>query len=288
MPIVTPRKIMLATDLTPVGDRAFDRAVQLAQQWDAELVVCHVIEASSMKPWGAERRVHNANTELERLVRASPLAGKLVHHIIIGDPAELVLQHARETGCDFIVTGPAHGRVLGEKLFGSTAARIMRRAIQPVLSVRRRPEGPYRDVVAAVDFSDASLLAVRRGREMFPECRLTAVHAYRVAPDWSGRDAEKTLDIVESEERKRVLAAARLEMEDFLSALGDASRSIETELMEGSADAMLADIIEKRWPDLVVTGTHGHAGRREGSIGSVAERLLTALGCDVLVVPAVA
>jgi nucleotide-binding universal stress UspA family protein len=292
MAIATPSKIMLATDLTPAGDRAFDRAVQLAQQWDAELIVCHVIESSSMRPWGAERRVHNANTELERLVRASPLTGKLLRHIIIGDPAELVLQHAREIGCDLIVTGPAHGRVLEEKLLGSTAARIVRRATQPVLSVRRRPEGVYRDVVAAVDFSDASLVAVRRGREMFPECKLTAVHAYRVSPDWSGANAEKSIDVIESEERERVAASAKRAMDDFLAALGDVSGSLGTELMEGSADAVFADLVEKQWPDLVVagtyglTGTNGRGGPQEGSIGSVAERLLTTLKCDVLVVPA--
>ena len=39
-----PRRVMLATDLTPACDRAFDRAVQLAQEWDAELIICHVIE----------------------------------------------------------------------------------------------------------------------------------------------------------------------------------------------------------------------------------------------------
>lgn len=45
-----PRKIMLATDLTPAGDRAFDRAVELAGQWDAELVVLHVVESSAARP----------------------------------------------------------------------------------------------------------------------------------------------------------------------------------------------------------------------------------------------
>jgi nucleotide-binding universal stress UspA family protein len=285
MATATPSKIMLATDLTPAGDRAFDRAVQLAQQWNAELIVCHVIESSAMRPWGAERRAQNANTELERLVRASPLTGKLRRHIIIGDPAELVLRHARDIGCDLIVTGPAHGQVLGEKLLGSTAARIVRWATQPVLSVRLRPQGAYRNVVAAVDFSDASLAAVRSSREMFPECNLTAVHAYGVAPNWGGANAEKSIDAIESEERERVSASAKREMADLLAALGDASASIDTELMEGSPDAVLAEFVEKQWPDLVVTGTHGRAGPQEGSIGSVAERLLTALKCDVLVVP---
>jgi hypothetical protein len=41
-----PHRIMLATDITPAGDRAFDRAVELAKEWDAELVVLHVVESN--------------------------------------------------------------------------------------------------------------------------------------------------------------------------------------------------------------------------------------------------
>ena len=51
-----PRSILLATDLTPVCDRAFDRAVQLAAEWDAELIACHVIKAISLRPGDLERR----------------------------------------------------------------------------------------------------------------------------------------------------------------------------------------------------------------------------------------
>jgi len=47
-----PQNIMLATDLTPASDRAFDRAVQLTAEWDARLTVCHVLEASSRWPMG--------------------------------------------------------------------------------------------------------------------------------------------------------------------------------------------------------------------------------------------
>jgi len=39
-----PRAILLATDLSSRCDRAFDRAVALARQWSAKLVVLTVIE----------------------------------------------------------------------------------------------------------------------------------------------------------------------------------------------------------------------------------------------------
>jgi hypothetical protein len=51
MTTTVPRRLMLATDLTPAGDRAFDRAVELASEWNAELVVLHVAEANSGRPW---------------------------------------------------------------------------------------------------------------------------------------------------------------------------------------------------------------------------------------------
>src|SRR6185295_17183678 len=103
-----PRSILLATDLTPACDRAFDRAVQLAAEWDAELIACHVIEAASLRPGDLERRVRHAEMELEGL--AHRLTTPVGRHIVVGDPAERTLEHAAALQCDFIVTGPAHGK----------------------------------------------------------------------------------------------------------------------------------------------------------------------------------
>ena len=280
-----PRKILLATDLTPAGDRAFDRAVELAQEWSAELVVLHVVESSAARPWGMDRRVRNAETEMERLVRSAKHARKIERHTIIGDPAERTLVHARDIGCDFVITGPAHGKIVGEKLLGSTAARIVRRAMTPVLAVRRRPEGPYRNIVSAVDFSDPSCRAFLSARALFPSARLTALHAYGVAPNWSGRNAERSIGDVEAEERERVIKRAERDMEDLTAAAGPGSSPIETAVMEGEPEAMVADYVGMNWPDLVVAGTHGRGAVEHDTIGSIAELLLMTLPCDVLAVP---
>jgi nucleotide-binding universal stress UspA family protein len=88
-----PNNILLATDLTPACDRALDRAVQLAIAWDAALTVCHVVEASSLRPWGVERRVKNAETEMQRLVARSrsSLKERLSCHVLVGDPPRVQL-----------------------------------------------------------------------------------------------------------------------------------------------------------------------------------------------------
>ncbi len=280
-----PHRIMLATDLTPAGDRAFDRAVELAKEWDAELVVLHVVESSAVRPWGIDQRMRNAGTEMDRLVRAAEQTCKIVRHTLVGDPADRTLAHARDIGCDFLITGPAHGKIVGEKLLGSTAARIVRRATVPVLAVRRRPEGPYRSIVSAVDFSNPSRSAFLGGRALFPSARFTALHAYHTAPNWSGRNAERSIDVVEAEERERVVKEAERDMDDLVAAAGTGTPNIETAIVEGEPEVVLADYVAKNWPDLVVAGTHGRSTVEQDTIGSVAERFLTTLPCDVLAIP---
>jgi nucleotide-binding universal stress UspA family protein len=280
-----PQKILLATDLTPAGDRAFDRAVQLASDWGAQLVVCHVIEASSLRPWGVEQRVRNAELEIERLVKGAPLAQEPSRHIVIGDPAERTIEHAEAIGCDFIVTGPAHGKIVGDKLLGSTAARIVRLARKPVLAVRRRVQGPYATVAVAVDFSEPSQQAYRCARSLFGKSQFMLVHAYAVAPDYSGGNADRPLDEVEAEEKARVLRMAEQDMTDLIGN-GRKEASIETLLEQGAPHAVLNAYVDKGWPDLVVAGMRGRSGAQQPLIGSVTDDLLKSLPCDVLAVPA--
>lgn len=285
MPDKLPKRIMLATDLTPAGDRAFDRAVQLAEQWHADLIVCHVIESSAARPWGMDRRVRNAEAELDRLLRTSRLTSKCSRHIVVGDPADRTIEHARAVDADFIVTGPAHGKIVGEKLLGSTAARIVRRSPCPVLAVRRRPEGSYRTIVSAVDFSDPSKAALVCGRALFPAAKLTALHAYKVEPNWSGPNADRTIDVVEAEARERAIKQAEADMNDLLASIRGDARGLEGVMEEGAPEVALIDFVDRTWPDLVIAGTHGRSDRHEDGIGSVAEVLLTTLPCDVLAVP---
>jgi nucleotide-binding universal stress UspA family protein len=281
-----PQNIMLATDLTPASDRAFDRAVQLATEWDAALTVCHVVEASSLRPWGIEHRIKIAETELERLLRGRDnlLKGKISSHIILGDPAERVIEHARAISSDFLITGPAHVKVIGDKLLGSTAARILRCARQPFLAVRRRAEDPYRKVTVGVDFSHASRDAYLCARTLLPQAEITLIHAYDVSPDWDGPNAVRSMDIVEAEEEARVIRRAQRDFEDLTADVDAADSEYKSILAKGNPETVFVSYVDEHWPDLVVTGTHGRTGVQEAMIGSVTERFLHVLSCDVLAV----
>jgi nucleotide-binding universal stress UspA family protein len=135
-----------------------------------------------------------------------------------------------------------------------------------------------------VDFSDASRHAYVYGRTLFPDAGFTLIHAYEVSPDWSGRNADRPIDIVEAEEKERVVGMAQQDMVDLAASNGSAGLQYQGVLEQGTPEAVLTGHVEKQWPDLVVTGTHGRTGPQQAAIGSVTERLLHVLPCDVLAV----
>ncbi|MHA6644465.1 universal stress protein [Mesorhizobium sp. A623] len=280
-----PRRLLLATDLTSACDRAFDRAVQLASAWRADLTICHVVASSSVRPLGVHRRIRNAEIELERLVRHSPSEQKIPRHIIVGDPAERIIKHARQIEVDLLFTGPAHSKILGENLLGSTAARIIRYVNLPVLAVRRRVDGPYATAAAGIDFSTGSQSALQTGMALFRSAQFTLVHAYQVTPDWGGQNADRSVDVIEAEEKERVIRAAEYELTEIIASASHANGGIGTFLQQGEPEAVLADYVDKHWPGLVIAGTHGRTGDQHAAIGSIAEQLLNSLPCDVLAVP---
>src|SRR5688572_30512216 len=71
VPASRPSRILLATDLTSRCDRALDRAVQLAREWDAQLHVLHAIESQPpAAPLGVDPQTYaRAHPDPEPAVR---------------------------------------------------------------------------------------------------------------------------------------------------------------------------------------------------------------------------
>lgn len=76
--------------------------------------------------------------EALKSARAKRDAAKVAYHfhIGVGDPAEVIVQYAKEKGVDQAVMG-THGRgQIGTALLGSVAGKVVQRAPVPVLLVK--------------------------------------------------------------------------------------------------------------------------------------------------------
>ena len=279
-----PTAILIATDLSARCDRALDRAVLLADAWQARLVVLHVIEDTTaleamLDPTPAsvtQDPIAAARRELIRDIGAVADTATLV--IERGRPADAIIRVAAREGCDLIVLGIARDEPFGRYSLGGTDDRLLRGSPAPLLIVKGRARRPYERIAIATDFSDSSRHALDAAFRLFPEQHLTLLHAYdppmeNLAPDPAvyRRDA-RTAAIAEAMEL--IAASARPE--------GRPAPGIFVE--HGDAAEVLRDYVDEGKADLVVLGTHGRSAIYEIFLGSTAKRILDHLPCDALVV----
>lgn len=284
-----PRSILLASDLGPRSDRAFERAIRLAREWQARLVVATVVEESAEEaramvlrdPPGWYRGEDPAHAAERHLLEDASARGVRVSlRVERGQVDECLLQVAREEDCGLVVTGVARHEALGRMVLGSTVDRLARRSPVPVLAVRGRAHAPYRRMVVASDWSPASGHAFRTAAELFPDAAVSVLHGFEVP--MSG-----LLDTARDEAIARIGDEAVTEGRAFIERCRPAGGAGSVSLVVERGDpATLLRLYAGQFPvDLAVVGARGRSALSEIMLGSVARRVLEESPVDTLVVP---
>lgn len=153
------KRILYATDLSENSVYAFGYAVDLANQYDAEITLLHVIDKTmqNSQMWldayidfeqvegSLQKRIADTTEEIKNRLKVfldkkvannSESADKVVAiEICHGFPADEILQKADDFHCDVIVMG-THGKgIVSRAFFGSVAKRVLRRVRKPVFII---------------------------------------------------------------------------------------------------------------------------------------------------------
>ena len=136
------RRILLATDLSLASEAATEKAIALALEHGASLVVISVVDPRRLRLPGGPfvRRLDQERAKAiagtQQVVARARTAGAVATFLVWdGDPAESIVAAAEAEGADMIVMG-SHGRGrLGRLVLGSTSARVADEATCPVIVV---------------------------------------------------------------------------------------------------------------------------------------------------------
>ncbi len=146
------KKILFATDFSEISEYAFDYAVSLAGKFNAKLIIIHVINEPVDLRGFYVPHISFDSIEREIALSAEKMMDKFCDRklasfrnyeklTVSGIPYEEILKKADEEQVDLIVMG-THGRAgIDHLLFGSTAERVVRKAICPVMTVRPLESG---------------------------------------------------------------------------------------------------------------------------------------------------
>jgi nucleotide-binding universal stress UspA family protein len=172
------RAVLLATDGSPSAVAGARVAFALAQKYHAVIHVVSVVDTRSAPipppldmalAMGDALAGSELHREQERSVRAE-LSGAIGDpldwpvRVRLGAPASAIVQEAQHVGAVLIIVGlRRHGRI-DRAVHDETALNVMRVASCPVLGAVAEMDGLPTRVLAAVDFSEGSLVAVRTAR----------------------------------------------------------------------------------------------------------------------------
>lgn len=162
---------------------------------------------------------------------------------------------------------------------GPVSKRIARKSQTDTLIVRRQPRVHYRKVIAAVDFSEQSRVAVEHSRSHFPDAELTLLYSLPTQFDPLLADAGLFEEEV-SASRVFRMRTANERMEEFSSRWGN---SVRTLVVDGPPISTIGETLRRRGSDLVVVANKGASSTRMVLLGTVAEGVAEEAPCDVLV-----
>jgi universal stress protein A len=142
------QRILFATDFSSASEAALERAIDLAKDNGAELLVTHVYEPPSRLSLDGyvlpqvyddfeSALREEAESRLSPLVSKAGRAGVKARSLLVkGIPFRAIARAAKTNDADLVVMG-THGRTGVARLFlGSVAARVISTAPCPVLTVR--------------------------------------------------------------------------------------------------------------------------------------------------------
>ncbi|HTQ35655.1 MAG TPA: universal stress protein, partial [Steroidobacteraceae bacterium] len=299
----TPRRILVAVkDPGSRKQSAVHKAAQLAAGCNARLELFHAIgdpvylDAFLLQGMSLEQTQRQwsdrIRARLERLAARLRASGLKVDVAVEWDfPAyDAIIRRTTRTGADLIVAERHATRHMLPWLLRFNDWELLRRSPTPVLLVKSARPWRKPAVLAAIDPShsfakparlDGGILESAQQLNSLLGGKLHVAHAWAGTPQ-----AIEPLDALAAEMTIALdRDAARQARRTFTQTVDKARlRSAQKHFVAGQAVDVIPQLARKLGASIVVMGAISRSGVKRLVIGNVAEQVLDALPCDVLVV----
>ncbi len=278
--------ILLASDLGSNSDRALERALKLSKESGACLHILHVLPDDKANPAREEQE-----EDTKRLIKSytddykdSDNSNIAIKTLRGKKPHLEITQYASDQNFDLIVMG-THGAPKFRNLFlGTTVERALVESPVPVLMVKSKPLGSYKNVLCGVDFAPASKKAFRAAVTIAPAATFNIIYAYQntiMPPHPLLIENVGTYSLNEEEREEKMVKFINEETEIY-NKHNSAAPPIKLQYRFSNSDPYRALIeeSEKKKPDLICVGAHSDPLSK---IGPVTNSLMDDPPCDLLI-----
>lgn len=290
--MITFKRILCPTNLSPEADEALRYAVALADTYQATLYVLNW--PGDVRPFKTPARVEMAASHRATAAQSFSLPVRTGELSTIDwtfvvaegrDAAEAITRKASESGVDLIVMR-SRRRPVAAALLGSTAESVTRAAPCPVLVTHPNEREwvslstgkiSLKRILIAHDFSDYAPLVLRYGLSFAQEYQ-AELHLLHVLPGTGDEGPEIARPPVATE------GAYRRAMHQALPQETELWCEISTAVRQGRPYHGVLSYAEANQIDLICMGAHGSGRGMQAFLGSTVDRVLRRAPCPVLVV----
>jgi len=274
------KKILVPLDGSGLSERILDRLEPIFQQEHPEVqLLCAV---ASGEPEDQRARVAAARADLERFAESlSSRRATFSSHVEVGDAAEVILSFVDKIKPDLVAMSTHGSSGISRWVRGSVAERVLRRCRAPLLLAN--PEG----LVASGRLGFGRILVPLDGSK-------TAAEVLPLVEELARPSGAEVL-LICAEASEVVVAPmgsptppdqgrrAREILAPYQSMLTTAGLQVRTKAVVGPAAEWILKVAKEEEIDLLAMTTHGRSGASRWLFGSVAEKVLRASPCPLVV-----
>lgn len=197
-----------------------------------------------------------------------------------GFPAQEIALLAEEVNATLVVVAAAPNRGFRHHVSGVRAMQVLRHAPCPVLSVAADSDALPRTVVAAIDFSPASIRAAEAGLLMLDDGG-TFILAHATFPVTLQHAIQNHTGALFGSDVPEVFLRLREELRPLLPP----DATLETRQLGGKVGPALLELASAENADLITIGRHSRNIVERFFVGSVATEVMHGAACSVLASP---
>ena len=288
--------VVVGVDFTPCSRSALMQAMRIAACRRATVHVVHVIEPlvvmdleQALSPYQTDIRaalIGDVRKTWREFTMGIPDVSGLELDVQIDHPVSVILRRVREQSADLLVLG-THGTSPADRGTGTLATACVRKAMASVLLVKDPHAGPFRSIVACIDFSPTSLKALEQAVRLALQDHavLHVLHVFD-AP-WHRLHYRAPTPQASPDYQKQYRDGLGRRLEAFCEPQHREMAALESRytVFEFTGhSAGITAFVRQVDGDLVVLGTRGRTSLRDMLLGSTAERVVREAPCSILTV----
>ncbi len=297
------KSILVAVDFSPCSADAFKQAARIAA-WSSNgrsaLAALHVIALPTYMPAPhalipfdlpiQADYVLAAHQDWKHFAARCAAQSTVEFDIAVGSPRCEILARVHRDKPDLLVLG-LHGVADAQQGIGPTAAACVQRAETKVLLVRAGQAGPFKSVVACIDFTETSHLALEQAVRVAAEDG-AVLHILTIYDDpWYGIRPPTGMEANMPDFKAQYQRAVEDRLRTFCAPLGHEINALkavfhglESAWRGGGYGHAIVAFVKREGCDLAVLGTRAKWNLRDFFWGTTAQRVAGSAPCSILAI----